>query len=218
MNRVANSQNEQMRALCVALMNYGAEAQKYFAITTDYTYTELMNVGFEQYQYLVESYDEGMVIRPEIVGAAKAGEFGTTANGFTKRNASVSADGSLALNYYFTTVQAADQVTFYYWNELQYQAFPVLTTANATGSKQMTPVTGQTQFWTCLNGIAAKEINKIIYACAVYEVDGVTYSTGIIPYSVGVYCGNKAVEGNQIKSLAEAMVVYGYHANVYFGD
>ena len=67
------------------------------------------------------------------------------------------------------------------------------------------------------HGIAAKEIDQPIYVCGVYEVDGVMYSTGVIPYSVATYCVNKASGESAIKYFAEAMVVYGYHAKTYFG-
>lgn len=205
-----------MRALCVALMNYGAEAQKYFAATTDYTYTELMNVGFEQYQDLVKPYSSNLVEKVGTVGASKAGIFGTTVNGFDKRAVSVSANGIFALNYYFTPSFAAEKVTLYYWDATQFASVATLTAENASGSKEMTLLNGQNEYWACIDGIAAKEIDQTIYACAVYEVDGVTYSTGVIPYSVATYCVNKASGESKIKAFAEAMVVYCYHAKTYF--
>jgi hypothetical protein len=216
MNRVQNSTNENMRALCVALMNYGAEAQKYFAATTDYTYTELMNVGFEQYQDLVKPYSSNLVEKVGTVGASKAGIFGTTVNGFDKRAVSVSANGIFALNYYFTPSFAAEKVTLYYWDATQFASVATLTAENASGSKEMTLLNGQNEYWACIDGIAAKEIDQTIYACAVYEVDGVTYSTGVIPYSIATYCVNKASGESKIKAFAEAMVVYCYHAKTYF--
>jgi hypothetical protein len=217
LNRVHNSTNENMRALCVALMNYGAEAQKYFAATTDYTYTELMNTGFEQYQDLVKPYSENLVNKAGAVGAAKAGVFGTTAKGFDRRSVSVSANGNFALNYYFVPSVAAEKVTLYYWTASQFAAVPVLTAENASGSMTMTRLNEQNEYWTCIDGIAAKEIDQTIYVCGVYEVDGVTYSTGVIPYSIATYCVNKASGESEIKAFARAMVVYGYHAKTYFG-
>lgn len=216
MNRVQNSTNQNMRALCVALMNYGAEAQKYFAATTDYTYTELMNVGFEQYQDLVKPYSSNLVEKVGTVGASKAGIFGTTVNGFDKRAVSVSANGIFALNYYFTPSFAAEKVMLYYWDATQFASVATLTAENASGSKEMTLLNGQNEYWACIDGIAAKEIDQTIYACAVYEVDGVTYSTGVIPYSIATYCVNKASGESEIKAFAEAMVVYCYHAKTYF--
>jgi hypothetical protein len=130
----------------------------------------------------------------------------------------VSANGVLALNYYFTTAIAAEKVTFYYWTDLQFNAVPTLTAANASGSKEMVPTGNSNQYWACIDGIAAKEIDQMIYACAVYEVDGVTYTTGVIPYSIATYCANKVTNKTEMQSLAAAMVVYGHHAKAYFSD
>lgn len=217
LNRVHNSTNEKMRALCVALMNYGAEAQKHFAATSDYTYTELMNVGFEQYQYLVKPYSGSLVNKVGAVGAVKAGNFGTTAKGFDRRSVTVSANGAFALNYYFMPSASAEKVTCYYWTAAQFASVSVLTAENASGSMEMTRLSGRNEYWACIDGIAAKEIDQPIYVCGVYEVDGVMYSTGVIPYSVATYCVNKASGESAIKYFAEAMVVYGYHAKTYFG-
>jgi hypothetical protein len=45
-------------------------------------------------------------------------------------------------------------------------------------------------------------------------VDGVTYCTGVIPYSISTYCRNNA-EG-AMGDLAYATAVYGYYADNYF--
>jgi hypothetical protein len=216
LNRVQKSENENMRAVCVALMNFGAEAQKYFAATTDYTYTTLMNVGFEEYQYLVKAYDSDLLNLPTSVDAAKAGIFGTTANGFSARSVSMSADGTFAPNYYFTPSVEVDGVTFYYWTAEQYASVSQLTAANASGTMEMSAGAVANKYWACLDGIAAKDMDQTIYACGVYEVDGVTYTTGVIPYSIARYCMNKVSAGSEIQDFAAATAVYGYHAKCYF--
>jgi hypothetical protein len=217
MNRVEKSSNDKMRALCVALMNYGAEAQKFFASTTDYTYTQLMNEGFESYQYLVADYSDDLLQMPGGVSAEKTGVFGTTVNGFSSRSVSMSADGILALNYYFTTSRAVDKVTFYYWTAEQYNAVTELTAANASGSKEMALTATENQYWASFDGIAAKDMDRVIYACGVYEIDGQTYSTGVIAYSLAKYCANRANVAGEFQSFAAATAVYGYHAKTYFG-
>ena len=218
LNRVENSSDENLRALCVALMNYGAEAQKYFAATSDYTYSELMNVGFEDYQHLVTDYDAGLLEQPGAVDAAKAGAFGTKANGFGKRYASMSADGTFALNYYFTTSAKVEKVVFYYWTSEQYAAVSKLTAANASGSKEMTLTDAENTYWASVEDIAAKMIDQTIYACGVYEIDGVTYSTGVISYSLAKYCITMASSESDVRDFAAATVVYSYHAKTYFSN
>jgi hypothetical protein len=216
LNRVTKSNNEKMRALCVALMNYGAEAQKYFAATTDYTYTQLMNEGFEAYQNLVTAYNGNILNQPNAVDAAKAGIFGTTANGFSSRSVSMSADGTFALNYYFTPSVEVEKVTFYYWTADQYASVKELTKENASGSKEMILSEVANKYWANIGDIAAKDMDQTIYACGVYEVDGVTYSTGVISYSLAKYCMNKASTVCDIQAFAAATAVYGHYAKSYF--
>lgn len=212
-SRLEKSSNEKMKALCVALMNYGTEAQLYFGHNTD----ALMNEGLDSYQHLVEAYRSDMMNPRDSVDAAKAGDFGVTANGFTGRSASMSADGIFSLNYYFTTAYETDHVTFYCWTAEDYANAAVLTTENATLRKEMTPTGNMNQFWADYRGIAAKEIDENVYVCGVYEVDGVTCSTGVIPYSIGYYCTNRAASSGEMQEFAKATAVYCYYAKAYFG-
>ena len=213
LSRLENSTNENLKALCVALMNYGAAAQTYFGYKTD----DLMNAEFADSQSLVAEYSADMMAPRMTVDESKAGIFGTAMNGFTNRGATMSADGAFAINYYFSTSVAVENVTFYYWTEGDYAAADVLTAENASGSKDMAPALGENQFWTNISDIAAKELDKNIFVCGVYEVDGTTYSTGVFAYSLGYYCVNKAANGNaQIKPMAAATAVYSYYAKAYF--
>jgi hypothetical protein len=50
------------------------------------------------------------------------------------------------------------------------------------------------------------------------DVNGNTYSTGILPYSLGFYCGNKVKAGGETADLAAAIAVYGYYAAIYFAQ
>ena len=212
-SRLEKSTNEKMKALCVALMNYGAEAQLYFGYNTD----QLMNAELDAYQSLVEAYRADMMDPRGTVDEAKAGDFGVSASGFTSRTATMSADGNFSLNYYFTTEYAADQVTFYCWTEEDFAGAEVLTAENATVCKEMTSTDTPNRYWADYAGIAAKEIDKTVYVCGVYEVDGVTYSTGVIPYSIGYYCTRKAAASGDMQALAMATAVYCYYAKAYFG-
>jgi hypothetical protein len=151
------------------------------------------------------------------VDAAKAGIFGTAPKGFTQRSASMSANGTFALNYYFTTSQAVENVTFYYWTAEQYAAVSELTAENASGVKKMVATGTANQFWANFDGIAAKQMDQTVYVCGVYEVDGALCSTGVIAYSMSKYCVGKAETVCDIQNFAQAMAVYGYHAKAYFG-
>ena len=212
LSRVENSTNENMKALCVAMMNYGAAAQQYFGYKTD----DLMNAAFADYQHLVTGYRPDMMAQRATVDEAKAGAFGITPTGFASRSATMSADGIFSINYYFTPAAATDTVTFYYWTAQDYAAADVLTAENATGTAAMT-LQPNGSYWTAITGIAAKELDHDVFVCGVYEQDGQTCSTGVIVYSLGYYCVNKAANGTEaFKPLAEATVVYSYYAKQYF--
>ena len=218
MSRLEKSSDANLKALCVALLNYGAAAQEYFAATSDYTYTTLMNADLTaEQQGLVQAYNSGMMAPRGTVTAEKAGSFGTANKGYTARSVSMSADGIFSINYYFTTANPTSNVTMYYWTEEDFNAVSTLTAANATGSKKMTPTGTPNQFWANIDGIAAKDLDKTIYVCGVYSVNGSSNFTGVIPYSLGYYCSNKAENGGaEIKPMAAATAVYSYYAKLYF--
>ena len=90
-----------------------------------------------------------------------------------------------------------DEAAFYE----DYAKAEVLTAENATGI-----VNG-----TTVSGIAAKDLDSTIYVAGVYESNGVCYCTGVLPYSVGAFCASNG------SALAQAIAVYGYYAEAYFG-
>ena len=50
------------------------------------------------------------------------------------------------------------------------------------------------------------------------RTDGTTtYSSGVLPYSIGMYCNAMANDTNGFASFAQATAVYGYYAKQYFG-
>ena len=62
--------------------------------------------------------------------------------------------------------------------------------------------------------IAAKYLDRTVYVAAVYESNGVTYSSGVLPYSIAAYC-QKPPAG--VQDLATAAAIYGGAAKQYFG-
>ena len=81
----------------------------------------------------------------------------------------------------------------------------------------MTQIEGSSEYTGAVTGIAAKELDQACYVAGVYTSDGVTYTTGVITYSIGTYCQSKAAGTTTIKDLAAATAVYSYYAKVYFG-
>jgi hypothetical protein len=213
-NRLQNSNNEAMKKLCVALLNYGAAAQEYFGYKTN----NLVNAGLSEEQIYNSELFSGA---KATVNATKASSFGVTGTGFNneKSGASVSFDGAFAINYYFeptNTVQG--DVTFYYWTAEAYNSASKLTAANASGSLVMKN-TGTGRYWAEISGIAAKAIDAPYYAVAVYSDGANNYSTGVKVYSVSKYCVNLAASetaSDAMKDLATATAMYGYYAKQYF--
>lgn len=219
-SRIEKSDSEEMKALCVALLNYGAEAQKYFAETSDYTYTELMNADLTAAQQaLVETYRTSLLKLPTAADSGKVGAFDKSAtDGFGSKAATVSFDGALALNYYFPIaddIEVDGDVTFYYWSEEAYNNAETLTAGNATSTTSMV-LAPDGRYWAQVGGFAAKEMDETVYVAAVYtDTEGNQYCTGVIAYSISKYCAqmrNDATEG----ALVKAAAVYGYHADQYF--
>ena len=103
----------------------------------------------------------------------------------------------------------------YYWTQKDYEAVTTLSPNNATGSIKMTNENGD--FTAVIDQIPAKELNSGIYVAAGYSYDGVSYCTGVLPYSIGAYCASMATKEGNVAGLAQATAVYGYYAKQYFG-
>lgn len=209
---LANSTNESMKALVVAMMNYGAAAQQYFGYNTD----ALMNNWLTDEQK-ADGYTEGMISGIPAVGANKAGQF-VFNGGYTAMYPNVSFEGVFAINYYFTPENEPEgDMTFYYWNSEDFESTDVLTADNASGSVVMTATDGV--YHAVVGDLAAKQIDEAVYVVGVYEADGVTYTTGVLGYSLGAYCLDRIENGGAaMQALAKATAVYGSCAEAYFAQ
>ncbi len=211
-----NSTNDYMKRLVVAMINYGAEAQAYFCTKEGVEYTPMNDFLTADQQALINAYDASMVADLIAVDSNKATLFTYNTGDFAKRTNSVSFDGAFAINYYFTAKGTPDNgMKFYYWNTADYEAADVLTPENATGTMDMVAVSGN-QYWSQVSGIAAKEVDQTYFVAGVYELDGVTYTTGILAYSLGKYCAKLAAGTTEQQALSAATAVYGYYAKEYF--
>jgi hypothetical protein len=216
MSRLKNSTNEEMKTLCVALLNYGAAAQLFFDYRTD----DLMNSELTAAQQaMVKPYSTDLLVGAVPADPGKVGAFTQTAAGFSKRSASVSFESAFMINYYFTPDRSVKgDVTFYYWSAEDYAAANELTVQNATGTMVMKAMSDGS-YSAQVTGIAAKQIDSTYYVCAVYTSCGNTYCTGIIAYSLSRYCNNSAYSTDtDMQNLAKATAVYGYHAATYFAN
>lgn len=213
-DRLANSTNTKMKALCVAMLNYGAAAQTHFG----YRPYDLMNADLTaEQQALVSAYNSGMVAGVSGVSSSKVGAFVYNSAGYSSRYPSVSFEGAFSINYYFTPALSVDNgVTLYYWNQAAYDSASVLTTSNATGKIAMTY--NGTNYEAAVSGIAAKDIDSTIFVAGVYTSGGVSYVTGVLPYSLGAYCVDRINNSTvaTMQDFAAETAVYGYYAKQYF--
>ena len=202
-----------LKALMVAMLNYGATAQYYFDYKTDnYVNKDLT----AEQKALVTKYSASLVNSSTTVDSSKVGIF-TNNSGFSKRSVAVSFEGAFSINYFFTPKYTpSGNVKMYYWTKEAYESNSVLKASNASGSIQMVD-DGTGVYYAVIDGISAKDINSTIYVAAGYTSDGNSYCTGVLPYSIGTYCVSKAGTTDTIQPLAKATAVYGYHAQQMFG-
>ena len=200
-----------LKSLMVAMLNYGAAAQTYFS----YKPYNLMNSSLTaQQKAMVTGYNASMVSSLSKPDASKVGIFANS-GGFASKKPAVSFEGAFCINYFFTPSNAASAIKLYYWTQEDYAAATVLTPGNATGAIKMTEENGV--FTAAIDQIPAKELNSGIYVAGGYSSGGVSYCTGVLPYSIGAYCASMATKEGNVAGLAQATAVYGYYAKQYFG-
>ena len=213
-SQLKNSTDMKLKQLVAAMLNYGAEAQKFFGHNTG----SLANASLTAEQKaLPESYRADMVSTVSATSAEKQGIFANN-SGFAKRYPAISFEGAFCINYFFTPNYApASGITLYYWNAADYNAVSVLSTSNATG-KIMLEGSGTGEYRGDIVGISAKNLSEAVYVAAAYkDSSGTVWTSGVLGYSIGAYCSSQASKGADVAELAKATAVYGYHAKQYFG-
>ena len=205
------SGDAKLDALLVAMLNYGTAAQTYFGYNTG---SLLNNQLTSDQMALVSAYSSTMMPDIAAPSASKQGSF-VSNGGFEDKYPSVTFGGAFAINYYCVpSYVPASSVTMYYWREADYNAASVLTAENATGSLKMS---GGGTYRGSVTGISAKDISDGVYVAFVYSDGTTTYSSGVLPYSIGMYCKTMASYENSFTPFAQATAVYGYYAKQYFG-
>ena len=212
--------NEDLQKLCVALMNYGAEAQKYFAETSDYTYETLMNVEFAEYQNMLSGYDASMI--DERVSNSKALDFTYNNDNFAGApEFSLSLKGAIDMNFSYTvanngTITAAGMLI---WDAEKYASIERLTLDSAICMEATT--IRANSFKASYAGTPAKEMGDTVYIVGFYTIDGTTYYSGVITRSIEYYADQVIDNTDYAESLwatMKAMVVYGDYAKTYFAE
>ena len=204
--------SEDMKALVVSLLNYGAAAQTFFSYKPYF----LMNSDLTAEQLaLVEAYDPEMVSEIIAVDANKLGSFAPTEGSFTRKYPSITFESAFCINYYFLpAAQPVDNVTLYVWKQSDYENAVELSEDNAT---EVLTMTGNGTYNATVAGIAAKEIDNTVFVAAVYtDAEGNTHCSGVLNYSLGAYCEAQAAGTADVSAFAAATAVYGSYAKAYF--
>jgi hypothetical protein len=172
----------------------------------------------EEQKALPEAFRADMVSTVPAVSAEKQGIFANN-QGFSVRKPAISFEGAFCINYFFTPSNTPTNgaIKLYYWTQDAYDAATTLKASNASGSIKMVN-DGTGTYHAVIEGISAKDINRTVYVAAGYTNNGVSYCTGVLPYSIGTYCVSKANSTETIQPLAKATAVYGYYAQQMFGD
>jgi hypothetical protein len=77
-------------------------------------------------------------------------------------------------------------------------------------------MTPGTSYSAAVEDIAAKDLDSTVYVAAVYNSNGITYSSGVLAYSLASYCESQAAAGSDASAFAKATAVYGYYAKQLF--
>ena len=168
--------SDELKSLCVALMNYGAAAQTYFGYKTD----ALMNADLTaEQQKLAKAYSADM--NADVIQAEASKTAALTNNGgYSRRYPAVVFGGAFSIAYNFQPANRVDgEMKLYIWDADTYNALDALTLDNATEVKTMT-ANANGMYIGEVSGIAAKDVDSTYYVCGVYQSGGVTYYTGVL--------------------------------------
>jgi len=201
-----DAEKQALAELCIALMNYGTEAQKYFAATTEYTYTSLMN------EFLTEEQKAWTYSESMVVPVAALPKYNWTAADSSKiklNSASVVMTGALQIKLYATIPEGT--IKMFYWtestagNELLLENAAEMEDVGINGSR----------YQGYVKGIAAKNMGQTIYLCASVTVGDATYYTAPVAYSIHKYAAYQISVEDPISDLAKTLVIYSNAAKTY---
>ncbi|MBE6794683.1 MAG: hypothetical protein E7532_07050 [Ruminococcaceae bacterium] len=211
---VINNPNctKEHKALMVALLNYGAELQKYYDYNTD----KLMNAELtDKQRALVKDYSPSMAQKTTPVSKAKAGEFAKSGKGVVFYPTLKFDTELFGFELTLKARGAEGNAHLYYWEEDTFSNADVLTKDNAAGPVAFNNIDGQ--YNLVLYDAYAKDLDSSLYVAMVYETQDGTYSSGVISISIAdlfkAYANN---ESSEYHELSKAAVVYGYYAKNFF--
>ena len=212
LNRASSS--EALKNTVVALMNYGAEAQKLL----NYKVDDLMNAEIPaEYQNKQVAYNADLLDARVKADTVKVAGLTATEGAFSSMSAMLTMKGALAINYLFLPGKTVDngQVTVYYWTASTYAGAEALTLDNADGT--ISAELDGSYYQAVYGGISAKDIDDTVYVLAVYESEGEICMSGVVSYSIEHFCRSQVSRETENQALCEKLTIYSYYAKLYFG-
>jgi hypothetical protein len=204
-------------ALMIAILNYGAAAQKFFKYRMD----DLMNSDLTDTQKNF-AWDGSLVRTDWSISAEKEGSLVRNKSVVTSRGGYLTLLGAIDYVYYIKVADSVEvaNIEMLYWTEEAYKSLDVLTVENASG-KLTDPewMTDKSRYEFTFEGLPAKEMFEAIYTCAVItDTDGNVYYGGVVPYCPERYGTINANSGDAATAeLSRTLVIYGDAARTYFG-
>jgi len=203
------------KALMIAILNYGAAAQMYFAYNTD----RLMNADLsDEHRQLV--WDASLVRTDWSIAAAKEGKYVRNKTVVTRRSANLTLEGAIDYNFAIGVSEnvSVQNVEILIWTEDTYNNADTLSRENATHIQPMQYDSDENLYSYKHKGLPAKAMFSAVYACAIItDADGNEYYSGVIVYCPERYAAiNMESTKEATANLAKRMVIYGDAAKTYF--
>ncbi len=209
MNMLSKTEDPALRTLLVDMLNYGAEAQKYFGVRTD----DLVNKDLSETQQSWASEGDDLVgYTPELSSHRELilNEAATV----VFEGASLSLDERVAINYYLDLAgQSAAQLEL----ELTWQDGGITKTVTLDGAGFETrQVNGRTLYVATLEALNATQMRTVVDARVCRRSDHVSVSD-TMRYSVETYAYSKRGDQDEnLRTLILVMMKYGDAASAYF--
>ena len=200
----------ELKAVCAAMLHYGAAAQVYFGDYKPYGYADANILD----QYPTAAWEPGL-----LTSAAEVPASGISATGdVADKGKSLSLTGAVCVNYYYGAEFTGGIVTaeLLVWDGVR----GPLTEENVSYRKPLN-LTGS-EYAAQTDGIPARKYGDTIYTCAHFvDAQGNDHYSRISAYSPEVYAARKLSDSSTPEALREVcrrMVMFGECAENYFAS
>ena len=207
MNMLEKTDDAALKTLLVDMLNYGAEAQKYFGVNV----SDLVNAGLseEQLAYATEA-------EPELENHKSLTPYEGAAVWF--EGCSLSLERSVTLNYYLdlsTCGLPAGALTL----ELSWlDADGAVQTSRIDGSDfTARQLGGRTVYVAVMDELNAAQMRTIVSATVLRKADQARISDTML-YSIESYAQSKLKNDPALAAVILAMMKYGDAAEAYFSN